>query len=109
MDFTTLESKEEINLLKSNSINSEVPEPSTGLTSTQGLVDEEEYEIDSELEEYLFINNKVEIIYNYIKSVSNPGPGQNENSIYPFFDKLTISGLMEFLYSDIEIDDKFLF
>ena len=62
----------------------------------------EEYEKDEELEDYLLINERVNIIYDYIKKIS-------KNNIYPLFDKISYSSLLEFLYSDIEIDDKFLF
>jgi hypothetical protein len=62
----------------------------------------EEYEKDEELEDYLLINERVNTIYDYIKKIS-------KNNIYPLFDKISYSSLLEFLYSSVEIDDKFLF
>jgi hypothetical protein len=60
------------------------------------------HEKDEELEDYLLINERVNTIYDYIKKIS-------KNNIYPLFDKISYSSLLEFLYSSVEIDDKFLF
>ena len=62
----------------------------------------EDYQTDEELEDYLYINNKINSIYSYIKNIS-------KSTMYPLFDKLSINSLFEFLYSDIDIDEKFLF
>ena len=61
-----------------------------------------EYEKDEDLDEYLYINERVNTIYSYIKNIS-------KNSLYPLFDTLTKYSLLEFLYSDLELDDKYLF
>ena len=75
----------------------------------------EEYEKDEELDLYLNIQEEIDLIYYYIKDICNPefSSGNPEfssgNTIFPLFDKLSKSELMDFLYSDIEIDDKFFF
>ena len=46
--------------------------------------DGQDYQTDEELEDYLYINNKINSIYSYIKNIS-------KSTMYPLFDKLSIS------------------
>jgi hypothetical protein len=61
-----------------------------------------EYEIDEELDYYLDVEYNLQTIFEYIKKVSR-------NTVFPLFDKLTKYDLSEFLYSDKDNNDKYLF
>jgi hypothetical protein len=60
------------------------------------------YEKDEELNEFLDIKYDIENIYNYIKNIS-------KNTIFPLFDKLNYYSLFNFLYEDKEFNSEYLF
>jgi hypothetical protein len=68
------------------------------------LNDEENnlYEKDEELETFLYMENNVQTIFQYIKKIS-------KNAILPLFDKLSTYSLFNFLYENEEVNSEYLF